>query len=229
MYVMNRLPNPKRRVRSAVLSVLFVGALIGSGAAAWQYVDTDTKISPTPAPVVSKVLGAKSKTRTYTAGPNDLVRIDLPEDWEKFTPVSSLAGSFNWRNTSGNKGVRVITLYVDAIPNEFAVNRVLAVEGVENRIVAVGGVSDNCVNFSGQGRQATGSGKSPARWEGVQFTCDSGNYTRNVVGISSAATPGAVKLTGAGGTHQLFITYTDADATPNHSIFTAAIESLRLK
>lgn len=226
---MNRRHYPKRRARSAIVAVLVVGALIGSGVSAWQYMDTDTKIGPTPAPVVSKVLGAKSKTRTYTTGPGDLVNIDLPQDWEKFTPASALAGSYNWRNTAGNKGVRTITLYVDAIPQDFAVNRVLAVEGVENRIITLGGVSENCVNFSGQGRDTTGSGKAPARWEGVRFTCDTGNYVRNVVGISSAATPGAVKLTGTSGAHQLFVTYTDSDATPNHSIFTAAVESMRLK
>lgn len=229
MYIMNRRPHPKRRLQSAVLAVLVVGVLVSSGVAARQYLDTDTKISPTPAPVVSKVLGAKSKTRTYTAGPDNLVSIDLPQDWEKFTPDSAPPGSYSWRNTAGNKGVRTITLYLDAIPQDFAVNRVLAVEGAENRIVTLGSVSDNCVNFSGQGRQTAGTGKSPARWEGVRFTCDTGNYVRNVVGISSAATPSAVKLTGVSGTHQLFITYTDSDATPNHAIFTAAVESLRVK
>ncbi len=227
MYIVNRLPTPKHRARTIAVSLLVVGVIAGSGAAAWQNLDSDTKISRTPAPVVSKVLGAKSKTRNFTAGP---VSLDLPRDWEQFTPETAPAGSVSWRNTAGNKGVRIITLYIDAIPTEYPLNRVLAVEARDNRITLLGGVSDNCVNFSGQGRVVSGgNGKSPARWEGVQFTCDTANYVRNVVGISSAELPGAVNLNGTTGSHRLFAVYTDADASPNHSLFTTAIESLRVK
>lgn len=234
MYIMNRRTKSISRARFVLVSLLAVGVLASSAAAARQYIDTDTKISATPEPVVTKVLGAKSKTRTVKTGPGNIISIDLPKDWEQFSPDSLTAstpvldGSYSWRNTIGNRGVRVITIYIDTVPNDLPLNRVLAVQAVDNRIVALGNVSDNCTNFSGQGRQMTGSGRSPARWEGVQFTCDAANYGRNVVGISSAATPGAVKLTGVSGSRQISIVYTDADATPKQALFAAAIESFRL-
>lgn len=228
MYVVNRLPKSKRRLRSALFALLFVGILGAAGAAAMQYFEAETTISKTPEAKVTKVLGSETKVRNFAAG---VITIDLPQDWEQFTPADTKPGSYSWRNTAGNKGVRVITAYVDGnIPKDLAVNRVLAVQGEEDRIILRGSVSDNCTNFVASGRMPhSGSGKEPARWDGVQFTCDTANYVRNVVGISSPEGPNMVKLTGKSGAHQVFLTYNDAGATPDHSIFTSAIESLRVR
>jgi hypothetical protein len=222
---MNRAPKPKRRLHTAGLAMMFVGTLIGVAFAAQQYMETDTSISATPGPRVTKVLGVQDKTKEFAVGN---VSLRLPNDWEVFKAPDVPAGATSWRNTVGNKGVRVITLYVDNIPAGLAVNRVLAVQGAEDRMLPMSSVSENCTNFVDGGRGA-GSGQAPARWDGVRFICDTGNFVRNVVGTSSPDGVNTVRLTGkTGGSHQLFLTYTDADATPNHQIFTAAVESLRM-
>lgn len=227
MYIMNRAPKPKRRLHTAGLALMFVGALLGMAFAAQQYMETETAISATPEARVTKVLGTQDKTKEFTAG---LVNLRLPNDWEAFKAPDVPAGAYSWRNTAANKGVRVITVYIDSLPRELPVNRVLAVQSSEDRIIAMGSVSENCTNFIDGGRNASGNGRAPARWDSVRFTCDTANYVRNVVGTSSADGVNMVSLTGKrSGSHKLFMTYTDADATPNFPLFSAAVESVRLQ
>jgi hypothetical protein len=163
---------------------------------------------------------------------NRLFSLDLPNDWEATIVEGAPAGSQSWRNTANNKGVRLITLYLDAVPANFAINRVVAVEPVENHLTVLGDVSDNCINFTTADKQASAAtaGKAPAKWQNVDFICDTGNYIRNVVGTGSAKSLNAAKLTGAsGGPHNVFFTYTDNSSSPNFGIFTAMLQSFKLK
>lgn len=228
MYIMNRRIGGGHRAHIVMVGLLIVGGIAGSAFAAKQYLQADTQISPPPPPVVSKVLGAANETREFNAGP---VTLQLPKDWEQFTPQDAQAGSHSWRNTKGNKGVRVLTIYIDVVPRTPVYNRILAVDPAGDRMIPLGSVSDNCTNFAESGRVqngAGGNGQAAARWEGVQFTCDTAMYSRNVVGISSTEAPGLVRLAGSNGPHQLAVIYNDADATPNHNLFVSAVESIRL-
>lgn len=230
MYIMNRTKHRKYRKSTTALGVMLVVAL---GAAVWsagQYLDPETFISPTPKAKVTRVLGVEESGKEFVAGP---VSLRLPKDWEAFTVKQTSqtpSPTYSWRNTEGNVGVRVIHLYLDTIPRQLAVNRLLVVQPEANGLVAVGGVSDNCSEFNSAGRTAsTGSSTTPARWQNVAFTCDSANYLRNVVGTGSAQGVNSVRLGGSSGQHELFMTYNDADATPKFEIFTAAVESIRLR
>lgn len=227
MYIINRTPPPKRHKRALLVVGLLV-VLAGVGVVFGpRYFQPDTKISRTPEPKVTKVLGIESKLRTFTAGP---LTLSLPQDWQPFTPLDAPPGSYSWHNTAKTKGVYTLTAYIDNLPKDMAVNRVLAVESAGDRIAMRGGVSDNCINFVAAGRAVGGgSGREPARWAGVQFICDTGNYSRNVVGISSPDGQNMVKLTGPGSSHQIFLTYNDTDVSSNYTTFTNAIESLRLR
>lgn len=227
MYVINHQPYRRRRIRTAIVALAFVGLLIGGASLAPRLLTADTQISEPPPPKVTKVLGTQTKVRVFTAGP---LKLDLPDDWEAFTPEDAPAGSYSWRNTKGNKGVRVLTAYLDNLPADMAVNRVLAVAADGDKLTLYGSVSDNCTEFVAGGRAPVGgNGREPARWSGVQFVCDTGNYNRNLVGISSPDGQNMVRLTGPSGTHRIFLTYYDADIAPKFGIFTAAAESLRLR
>lgn len=220
MYIMNR--HHQRRGRK---TVGFTVALLAVGltAAVWAaipYLKPQTTLGPTPDAKITKVLGAEKATKQFQAGP---VSLSLPDDWEAFTASDGAVRAHSWRNTKNNKGMRVISLYVDNVPRDMAVNRLLVVQPNGSRLVTVSGVSDNCSEFNSEGRTATsGDGRTPARWQNVSFICDSANYLRNVVATNS------VSVTGASGTHELLLTYNDADATPRFDIFTSAVESVQL-
>lgn len=227
MYILNRQSYRKRRRLAVLAAVLLVAGLGGAGWVGLQYIKPETTIGPTPEAKVTRVLGTEKASKQFQAGPANL---SLPDDWEAFEPTDLPAGAYSWRNTKGNKGVRVISLYIDNIPRQLAVNRVLVVQSSGNQMVTVGGVSDNCSEFNSQGRTPDkGTGQTPARWQNVAFLCDSANYSRNVVGTGSTDGVNSVRLDGAGGSHEVFLMYNDADATPRFDIFTAAVESLRLR
>lgn len=226
MYVMNRGPRPKHRLQTTVASLLTVGLLVGGVIGARQYFTAETKIGPTPAATVTKVLAAESKTKAFNAG---VLSISLPQDWEAFKAPDVAPSAYSWRNTVKNKGVEIITAYIDMVPVEFAMNRMLPVEAADDHIQQLGGVSDNCADFVEGGRNpVNGKGKVAARWSGIQFLCDNANFNRDVVGIASVGDVNGVTLTGPSGKHHIFVTYTDANATPDHSIFTNAIETLQI-
>lgn len=224
MYILNY-----RRKRSR--TILAVGLLVvGLGGATYmgrQMMTAETEIGPAPAAVITQVRDGKKAPLKVN---EPLMSFELPNDWEKFTPVEAMAGSQSWRNTADNKGVRTITIFTDAMPRVTAVNRIVAVQPSEDGLMLAGDISDNCVNFTNPGQQASATGTATAKWGGVEFVCDTGNYIRNLAGVGMAGVPKGVKLTGpTTGQHTLFILYNDSTASPNFGIFTSMLQSLKLK
>jgi hypothetical protein len=215
--------------RKRARSLLVVGVLlVALGVGAYMsrdLLDTETVIGPTPAAVYSTVSDNRPKPKQFD---EKLYSFSLPGDWEKFALQDALPNSLSWRNTKGNKGVRVITIYTDATLRDMAVNRALPVQVSGERFMLEGDVSDNCVNFTT--RQANGPEKIAAKWQGTDFICDTANRFRNVVGISAAGAAQGVALTGAAaGKHVIYITYTDSSANFSAYDFNEMIKSFRLK
>jgi hypothetical protein len=226
MYILHQ-----RRKRAPIIATFVVVAVLAGAVAVFgkSYFATDTVIGPTPAAVVSTVHDSRSAQKHID---DPLFSFDVPHDWETFLPTDQTFATRSWRNTSDNKGVRVISLYLDSVPPNFAVNRAVAIQPEGNRMTVSGDVSDNCTAFTGSDQvgQASGSGKAPAKWQGVNFICDTGNYLRNVVGTGSTGTINTTKLTGPKtGAHNVFLTYTDSSASPSFSIFTDMLRSFELK
>lgn len=225
---MNRGPKPKRLLQKAAFLTLVLTVLGGSGVVAQQYLQAETNIGPAPPAVVTKVLAAETSVKNFDAGP---VSLALPKDWEAFKEAGVPDTAYSWRNTAKNKGVQVMTAYVDAMPTApIAFNRVLVVEAAEDRMQVAGSVSDNCVDFVENGRTpGTGTGKVTARWNGVQFLCDSANFSRDVVGIASTESINGITLHGQSGAHHVFLTFSDASISPKNEIFAAAVDSLHVR
>jgi hypothetical protein len=215
----------RKRTRSLLI---FAVLLIALGAGAYYsrgLLDTRTEIGPTPAAVYSTVTDKRPKPKAFD---EKLYSFMLPNDWEKFNLENAPVGSLSWRNTKDNRGVRVITVYTDASVADLAVNRALPLQSSDDHFMITGDVSDNCVNFTTG--QAGGKEKIPAKWQTVDFICDTGNKYRNVVGIGAPGEPTGVALTGkTTGKHSIFITYTDSSPNFNASDFGEMIKSFRLK
>jgi hypothetical protein len=109
------------------------------------------------------------------------------------------------------------------------VNRVLAVEQGGENLETRGGVSENCTKFVDAGSDSKATGSQAARWEGVPFICDIGNYTRHLVGLSSEAGPNRVKFEGPSGSHVFFMTYNDTDVSPDFEPLLTAVNTMRVK
>lgn len=206
--------------------MLILFLLIGTGIWAKSYFKASTTISPPPAPVTSVVTSNQGPTKQFDQG---IFSLSLPADWIYKGQQRQTApyAPYLYENTKTNTGVEQLEIYVDTIPANLGVNRVLPVQSEGARVVPTT-VSDNCAAFTGN--KVPGSTSTPAKWDGFDFLCDLGNYERDVVGTSSSDGINTVKLTGpTTGVHQLFFTYTDNGSTPDFNIFTDALSSFRLK
>jgi len=157
-----------------------------------------------------------------------LFSVSLPVDWVKRANKDIPAPTYSWVGTAKDDVARWLNIYIDTIPSALAVNRMLPVAANGASLSLLANVSDNCTTFTGANDSKQIS--LPAKWQGITFLCDTGNYIRDVVGTSSAEGINTVTLTGAThGRHRLFFTYTDNSPSPDYSIFTDALSSFRLK
>jgi hypothetical protein len=227
MYILHRRA---KRTRT-IVSLTVVGLLLLGGV--WwgrQWLRPVSIVGSAPAAVVTHVQDPRTAVKHIDT---PQVLFDLPPDWEAFTPTEAPAGGAasgqSYRNTANNKAVRVITVFVDKLPANFAVNRVVPVTAAGDRLGVIDDVSDNCFNFTNHD-QPSPTDTAPAKWQNVSFICDTGNRYRNVVGTASSGGINMIKLAGPStGAHRLFVTYTDASASPDFGIFDTMLRSLRVK
>jgi hypothetical protein len=205
--------------------VVILLLLAGAGVyAAKNLLKADTTIGKPPKAVVSTVTAQDSKTKKIN---KPTFTFELPKDWKFKGYSQNIYHAYIWENTGSSPGVRELDIYEDNIPTTLGVNRLLPVEA-EGSKLAVGNLSDNCASFTGD--KVPGNPSTPAKWSGVNFLCDLGNYERNVVGTSTTGSINKVILKGpTTGAHGLFFTYTDNSAEPDYNIFFSALQSFRLK
>ena len=150
----------------------------------------------------------------------------IPASWQKAGNPGSPYTIYSWQGT-GNDADRRIDIYLDNVPVNLAVNRLLPVQVNLDQLQPLGSVSDNCTTFTTPTAQSAQTGTIAAKWNGIDFTCDTGNYERDTVAIGSSS--GSISLTGpTTGAHRLLLVYTDNTTQPDYSIFTAIVESFRI-
>jgi hypothetical protein len=203
--------------------VAFLVALVGASFVALHFVGTNTHISKAPAPVTHKITYDTTDV-TYV---EPLFSIAVPSDFKAAHVDEGPQATYTWEGTKGDNTDRWISVYVDNIPTSLAVNRVIHVQSNGKLISVISDVSDNCTTFGAAVSQ--GSGVIQAKWEGLSFLCDTGNYTRDLVGTVSPDGINNLIMTGTQGKHSFFITYTDNSFSTDYSIFTKALKSFTMK
>jgi hypothetical protein len=213
----------KSHVIMVWIVIVLVALTVGGIISAKHLLKSDTNLGKTPKPVVNTVVAASSPTKQFTEG---IFTISLPKDWVYVGRAQDIYRAYIFENTATDKGVRQLDIYVDNIPTGLGVNQVLPVTTAVTKIY-VTSVSGNCAQFTGD--KVPGNPATPAKWQGVNFLCDLGNYTRNVVGTSTDTSVNSLTLTGpTAGTHKLFFTYTDNSAEPDYQILYDSLQSFRL-
>jgi hypothetical protein len=150
----------------------------------------------------------------------------LPLSWHTASNPGSPYTIFSWQGT-GADADRRIDIYLDNVPPSLSVNRLLPVQVNLDQLQPLGTVSDNCTTFTTPTAQSAQTGTIDAKWNGVNFLCDTGNYERDVVAIGSSS--GTISLTGPKtGIHKIMLVYTDNTTQPDYSIFTSIVESFRI-
>ena len=152
--------------------------------------------------------------------------VSLPASWQR---LGATTNPYTWHGVTGDAAARQLAIYVDTVPSDLAVNRLLPVQADGQQLDLIGSVSDNCVNFTDRSTENQTTGTAPARWTGVDFICDLANYERNVSAIGSVQGINTVTLDSAASvSHHILVVYTDNSASPDYSVFQTAVTSLRL-
>jgi hypothetical protein len=182
-----------------------------------------------------------SKAHTYEAYPTEgntkhfdekLFEFDAPDDWKFIGLDNSTYAYYKYQSTKKNFEARNLDIYVDKIPADMALNRVVAVKAQGARL-SHGDASENCTSFATPDPSQAGTAaalKIKARWDGIEFLCDNDTKFRNILGTTSTDGINTVKLTGpTAGAHSFFFVYTDHSSISDKTIFYRVLESFKVK
>lgn len=198
--------------------------IIGLGGYGYYYLSRSTTNIKQSSPVI-KYFKAPSSNNQTILEPD--FSFSLPGSWRAVTVHSTLYKIYQFESTVGSS--EVLDIYQDTIPVNLPVNRELVVQAAGNHLSNVGSVSSNCVNFTKPTNNGSSNGV-PARWQGINFICDTANFERDVVGTGSTNGINSVKLDSPTiGSHLFFFTLTDYGINPNYTVLYQVVNSFRIK
>ncbi|HTE22652.1 MAG TPA: hypothetical protein VK674_06450 [Candidatus Limnocylindria bacterium] len=136
--------------------------------------------------------------------------------------------SITWHASKSKKTVgHSLKLYIDAIPKDIAVNKLLPVD-VAGNTVTYRQISENCKNFTTARKSSTMP--QPSKWQGVDFTCDLPNFVQNKVGTAAPGEINAMTITGpTKGKHKYLFVYTDHHNQPDYQVLYTALKTFQAK
>jgi hypothetical protein len=180
------------------------------------------------------------KTTTPTDTPIDeaVFSATLPGPWKlSAQDWDARYHSYQWNSSDKKNNGRLFRVYVDTMPKDQAVNYLLPVK-VQGNVMSFGTVSDNCVNFT-QGAVPEDQRPVnipldkialPSRWGLVDFLCDNGHVSGQVVGATSSESLNTISLSGpTKGSHKFFFMYQDNNISPDFGLFQQILASFKVK
>ncbi len=159
---------------------------------------------------------------------------ELPADWKEIKRnENAMYDNVTWQATAKDKQNRFLTIYVDRIPTDLPINRIVTVRAVGPSLNH-NDVSDNCANFTVGGTQdgkiISGSKPIPTKWNKVDFLCNLPQAVDNQVGTGAEGSRNSVTVTGpTKGTHTYFFVYIDRNFQPDYTILYDALSSFSAK
>ncbi|MGH7241623.1 MAG: hypothetical protein ACREGB_04985 [Candidatus Saccharimonadales bacterium] len=205
----------------SVFTLIVIGCYFG----ARHFLKSNTETSGSPVKVTNVAFSQPKTQKVDTP----LFTMDIPAGWKPRVDRYDIPlPAYSWQGSSGEDRSRWLSVYIDASVADFAVNRALHVEANGPLMNIISAVSDNCTSYTGAANTQTS--RTPAKWENIDFICDSGNYERDVVGTVSSAGMNNVTITGVvKGAHHYFFTYTDDSSQSDYTIFTSALKTFTAK
>jgi hypothetical protein len=223
---MYRLGEREHHHRKVYISLALLALVIVAGLfTAKHYLQSDSQITKQSPAAITSVSYQQRKTQQLDV---PLFTMSIPVTW-KLSGINAEdpKPKYIWQGTAGEDKNRWISVYTDTALASFAVNRALRIQANGPGITVIGSTSDNCTSFTGASKaQAV----TPAKWETIDFLCDSGNYERDVVGTVSPDGMNNINLVGpTKGVHKYFFTYTDNSNQADYSIFVNALKTFKAK
>ena len=227
MYQLGHRPR-HHYIRFAVIACIIIGLVGGGILAVRQILQPNTVLNQSKA-VIKNVPVSSVPTKHVAKGD---VSFDVPATWQEHITKEGIAPLpiGTWQGTVKDDRARWVDVYLDNIPASLAVNHLLPVEADGDHINVTGTTSDNCANFTDKSAESANTGTAQAKWSGVNFICDIGNYERDVVAIGSSEGINMVTVTGGTtGKHRVLLVYTDNSPNPDYTIFASIVKSFKVQ
>lgn len=226
---------PGRRRRTRVLIVFAAALLVFGSGIALVYADLrKNQDSGSVEGTGRTVAQSLDDSATTTLLDHPFFTMEFPSDWKEISKTDTTREhSVTWQATKHREDNRYIKIYVDTIPKDYAVNRMVVLTSRGNSF-SVGDISPNCSTFTKGGVQAAGQAQflqpEQAKYQAVDFICDLPQVTDNETGTSSAEAINTASATGSSkGKHSYFFVYVDHNIQRNDSIFYNALRSFKAK
>ena len=125
--------------------------------------------------------------------------------------------SITWQSKVKNNDNRWLKLYIDVIPPNIAINKLLPID-VVGPTLKHRQLSANCKEFTVSTERNIADKLS--KWGDIEFVCDLPNYVQNKTGTGTEGSINSTEVTGSTkGTHKYFFVYTDHNAQPDYTSF----------
>ena len=227
MYQLGHRPR-HHYIRLAIIIFVLASIVTGAIIVGRNYFQANTILNQSKAVIKNLPVSNTQMQHVQEAG----FAFDVPTTWKEqpvrdgTTPLPRTV----WQGSVKDDRARWIDVYVDGIPSDLAINHLLPVEADGDRMSVIDTTSDNCVNFTDKATSSNRAGTAPAKWSGVSFLCDTGNYERDVVAIGSTEGLNTITLTGpVKGKHRILLVYTDNSPNPDYTLFALIVKSFRLQ
>lgn len=207
-----------RRHKRAILfmCVLLFLVLACYGAFAW-YVSQGDDIDHPQTDIKSKNFNPLNTFKT------PYFYFEADKTWQ-FVKNESSPNIFVYRSSKKEIVMRDLTVYVDTLPKDRLLTRILPVEGGGDHFVA-GEVSGHCKDYLKGTIKPTNNNPVPASIESVSFTCQV-DSTSNTVGIGQKGGSYGAVLTGESGkSSRYYLLYHDLRFTAQYSDFVNIVRS----
>lgn len=230
MYTANKKRRNYKLFWKFTLFVLVILALV-TGIVWFTFFRNSDEQSTNFAKAGSEIASVQVSTKEFT---NELFKLKLPNGWEAQglkNPVSD-EKYYSFQNMVKGYDNRWLRVYVDVIPANYPINKLMPISIVNNRVVP-GILSDDCKTFTGAPLDKTvlqTTAVWTAKWQGISFVCDM-TKPQNLIGTASAEEGAANTILSSDGTskHKYFFVYIDHNVAPDYKIFTEALKSFETK
>lgn len=157
--------------------------------------------------------------------------IDIPANWLPVPRAEGPYQTYTWQTSEHGTNGQQIQIFEDTIPPNFAVNRALIVVGEGDHISLNGEASDGCTQYTKGSSSVPGQPAVTAKWQGIDFLCDTGNTQRTLVGTSSTDGVNTVILRSpfSGKQHKFLFAYTAQDLNPDFSVFYNSLATFKMQ
>lgn len=226
MYTVGKHETRLNRRRGLLITGVCIIFVAAAAVYAGRYMRTEPKQHIRNTPGYTTTYNPSEVGRLEVAKPQ--MTLKLPYGWSE----KRVDGGVNpplYRFQAEAGAPRQLDIYLDNIPQTYALNKVVAVNSMGQGL-NYGAVSENCSTFTDNAKTNAATGYAPAKWQGVDFTCDMGNYTRQVVGTASTDGMNYVMANGAEGKkYKAFFVYTDNNINPDYSTLYAILAGVRFQ